>query len=136
MCLLYKTHFLLKCCFFVWKMIQLLQILILYWGNIMAKETIQNIREAELKAKELVKDAETQKASILEQAKADGAAIKKEILDEAAKRAKAAVDEVEQTREKVLEVAGLQAENIIAQFREKAKGKREEAINLVISEIA
>ena len=102
----------------------------------MAKETIQNIREAELKAKELVKDAETQKASILEQAKADGAAIKKEILDEAAKRAKAAVDEVEQTREKILEVAGLQAENIIAQFREKAKGKREEAINLVISEIA
>ena len=48
----------------------------------MAKETIQNIREAELKAKELVKDAEAQKASILEQAKADGAAIKKEILDE------------------------------------------------------
>ena len=43
----------------------------------MAKETIQNIREAELKAKELVKDAEAQKASILEQAKADGAAIKK-----------------------------------------------------------
>ena len=41
----------------------------------MAKETIQNIREAELKAKELVKDAEAQKASILEQAKADGAAI-------------------------------------------------------------
>ena len=102
----------------------------------MAKETIQNIREAELKAKELVKDAETQKASILEQAKADGAAIKKEILDEAAKRAKAAVDEVEQTREKVLEVAGLRAENVIAQFQEKAKGKREEAINLVISEIA
>ena len=102
----------------------------------MAKETIQNIREAELKAKELVKDAETQKASILEQAKADGAAIKSEILGEAAKHAKAAVDEVEKTREKVLEVAGLRAENVIAQFEEKAKGKREEAINLVISEIA
>ena len=43
---------------------------------------------------------------------------------------------VEKTREKVLEVAGLRAENVIAQFQEKAKGKREEAINLVISEIA
>ena len=102
----------------------------------MAKETIQNIREAELKAKELVKDAEAQKASILEQAKADGAAIKKEILDEAAKHAKAAVDEVEKTREKVLEVAGILARNVITQLQEKAKCKREEAINLVISEIA
>ena len=35
----------------------------------MAKETIQNIREAELKAKELVKDAEAQKNTIIEQAK-------------------------------------------------------------------
>ena len=102
----------------------------------MAKETIQNIREAELKAKELVKDAETKKASILEQAKTDGAAIKKDILDDATARAKAAVDEVEKTREKVLEVAGLRAESVIAQFHEKAQGKREEAINLVISEIA
>ena len=35
----------------------------------MAKETIQNIKEAELKAKELVKDAEAQKTSIIEKAK-------------------------------------------------------------------
>ena len=34
----------------------------------MAKETIQNIREAELKAKELVKDAEAQKAENAENA--------------------------------------------------------------------
>ncbi len=102
----------------------------------MAKETIQNIREAELKAKELVKEAEQQKASILEQAKTEGAALKKQILDEAAARAKAAVDEVETTREKVLEGSGLRAESVISQFQEKAKGKREEAINLVISEIA
>ena len=102
----------------------------------MAKETIQNIREAELAAKEIVKNAEAQKTSIIEQAKTEGAAIKKDILDDAANRAKAAVDEVEKTREKVLEVAGLRADSVIAQFREKAQGKREEAINLVINEIA
>ena len=102
----------------------------------MAKETIQNIREAELKAKELVKDAEAQKVSIIEQAKAEGAAFKKDILNDAQTRAKAAVDEVEKTRDKVLEVAGLRAENVIAQFQEKAKSKRDDAINLVISEIA
>ena len=102
----------------------------------MAKETIQNIREAELKAKELVKDAETRKASILEQAKADAAAAKKEILDAAMSKAKAAVDEVEKTRDGVLEVAGVRAENVIGQFHERAASKREDAINLVISEIA
>ena len=102
----------------------------------MAKETIQNIREAELKAKELVKDAEAQKSTIIEQAKADAAALKKDILADAQTRAKAAVDEVEKTRDKVLEVAGLRAESVIAQFQEKAKSKRKDAINLVISEIA
>ena len=81
----------------------------------MAKETIQSIREAELEAKELVKNAETQKASILEQAKTDGSAIKKDILDETAKRAKAAVDEVETTREKVLEVGISHRQDLIDQ---------------------
>ena len=102
----------------------------------MAKETIQNIRGAELKAKELVKDAEAQKTTIIEQATADAAALKKDILTDAQTRAKAAVDEVEKTRNQVLEVAGLRAESVIAQFQEKAKSKREDAINLVISEIA
>ena len=102
----------------------------------MAKETIQNIKEAELKAKELVKDAEAQKTSIIEKAKEDGAALKKNILNDAQTRAKAAVDEVEKTRDKVLEVAGLRAESVIAQFQEKAKAKRNDAIELVISEIA
>lgn len=102
----------------------------------MAQETIQNIKDAELKAQQVLKDAETEKAAILKKAREDGAAYKAELTGRAGEAAKKAVDEVEQTRDAAMVKAAARAEAVIAGFTGGVQDKRDAAIQAVIDEIA
>ncbi|MBQ9814627.1 MAG: hypothetical protein IKH67_04780 [Lachnospiraceae bacterium] len=102
----------------------------------MAQDTIKNIRNAEKQAQKLVKDAEAEKATILDQAKTEGEAFSTELIDAATKAAKEALAKVESGMDSALEAAGKKAEETIAGFHNEALAKRDEAIAIVVSEIA
>lgn len=102
----------------------------------MAKETIQNIKDAELKAQQVMKDADAEKAALLKKAREDGAAYKAELTGRANEAAKKAVAAVEETRDAALEKAEKRAEAVISGFTGDVQGKREAAIQAVIDEIA
>ncbi|MBR3242943.1 MAG: hypothetical protein IKF90_09625 [Parasporobacterium sp.] len=102
----------------------------------MAQETIQNIKDAELKAQQTIKDAEAQRIALINKAREDGAAYKKEAADKANGLAKKAVAAVEETRDAAMVKATVRAEAIIKGFSGNLQGKKEKAINAVISEIA
>lgn len=102
----------------------------------MAKETIQSIRDAELKAQEILKKAASEKDGLIEEAKAAGAKFAEDLIGKAKEQAQAELSEVEATRAGALEAAQEKAEGIIAQFKATAAEKRDEAIKLVIDEIA
>lgn len=102
----------------------------------MAQETIQNIKDAELKAGQVIKDAEAEKVALLKQAREDGAAFKAQLTEKANADAKAAVAAVEETRDAALVKATVRAETVIRGFAGDVAGKREAAIAAVIDEIA
>lgn len=102
----------------------------------MAKKTIQSIKEAELKAQQTLKDAEAEKAAILQKAREEAAAYKAELTGRATEAAKKAVEDVEKTRDAALVKATVRAEAVIDGFKKDISGKREAAIEAVISEIA
>lgn len=102
----------------------------------MAKETIDNIKKAELKAQQLLKDAESQKKAILEEAREKAGSYEKQLLNQAKERAEAATGQVLAGQSARIEAAEREAEAIIAQHQEGMAAKRAEAIRLVIAEIA
>mgnify|MGYP002625194636 CR=1 FL=1 len=102
----------------------------------MAQETINSIREAEKRSQQILKDAEDQKKSILEKARAESDEFTRDLLEKASAQAKAALEEIESKRETEIETAVKRAEAVIAQHKADVGAKRAEAISLVISEIA
>lgn len=102
----------------------------------MERKTIQAIKDAELKAQQVVRDAEAEKEALLKKAREDGAAYKENLKSRAAAQAKAAIDAIEMTRDDVMEKAGTRAEAVIAGFSGNISGKKEAAVEAVISELA
>lgn len=102
----------------------------------MAQETIQSIKDAELKAQQTIKDAEAQRASIIKKAREEGAAYKADLTEKANDLAKKAVAQVEETRDAALVKAAVRAEAVIRGFSGNLDSRREQAIEAVISEIA
>ena len=102
----------------------------------MAQETIQNIKDAELKEQQTLKDAEAERAALIKKAREDGAAFKEELTGRAKEAAKKAVEAVEGTRDAALVKASVRAEAVIKGFSGNMEGKRDKAIEAVISEIA
>ncbi len=102
----------------------------------MAQETIRNIKDAELKAQQIVKDAEAEKVSILNKARQDGQRAIDELAGAANEAAQKAVREVELTRDAVMVKAEKRAGAVIASFSKNIEAKREKAIDFVISEIS
>ena len=102
----------------------------------MAQDTIKDIRNAEKQARKTVADAEAEKLAILDKAKAEGDAYAAELIGAATDAAGKALAAVEDTLAGELEAAGQRAEADIDAFHRQALDKRDEAIELVISEIA
>ena len=101
----------------------------------MAQETIQNIKDAELKAQQVQKDAEAERTALIKKAREEGAAFKAKVTDNAKAAAMKAVAAVEETKDDVMSKASAEAEAIIRGFSGNVQEKREEAIQTVISEI-
>lgn len=101
----------------------------------MPQETIRNIKNAELKAQQVLREAEAEKTALLKSAREKSAAYKTELTGRANEHAKAAVAAVEATRADALEKAEVRAEAVIAGFKKDITEKREAAIEAVIAEI-
>lgn len=102
----------------------------------MAQETIQRIKDAELKAQQVLKDAEAERTALLKKAREEGAAYKAELTGNAKEAAKKAVAAVEETRDAALVKASVKAEAVIKGFSSDVQEKREAAVQAVIAEIA
>ncbi|MCF0141803.1 MAG: hypothetical protein HUJ75_00330 [Parasporobacterium sp.] len=102
----------------------------------MAQQTIDSIRAAELKAREIAQEAEQNKKTLIEKAKKDSAEETLARVNEASAKAKAQVAEVESKLEGELKAAEERANAVISQFEANAAAHRDEAIQLVVSEIA
>ncbi len=101
----------------------------------MAQETINSIREAELKAGQCIKDAEEEARRIVENAKAEAQAYEAGLIKEAQAKGQAALDEVMAGREEALEGARRRAMAVMAQHESHVETNRPAAVEFVISEI-
>ena len=99
----------------------------------MAKETIQSIKEAELKAEQIGRDAHRESEELIHNAIKEGQTIvsnmEKETKLQSKKELEAANNQGKRLMKEVLE----KTEKEIVLLKELAKGKEKEAIQLVIS---
>lgn len=102
----------------------------------MAKETISSIREAELKASQILKDAESLKAEILEKARAEVREYEETVITQARNQARADLARTQGQLDDRIGDASRQAEAVVAQHQEGMGAKRAEAVRIVISTIA
>ena len=101
----------------------------------MAQETINSIREAELKAAQSIKDAEEEASRIVENAKAEAEAYEAGLIKDAQAKGQAVLNEVMAGREEAMESARRRAMAVIAQHESHVETNRPVAVEFVISEI-
>jgi vacuolar-type H+-ATPase subunit H len=101
----------------------------------MAKETIQAVRQAELNAAQIERDAVQRKESIISdaalKAKTLTDSMTKAAKEEAANRLSSAIKQGEELQE----AAGNRAENEVMIMKQLASSKEEAAINFVLSSV-
>lgn len=101
----------------------------------MAKEIVEAIRQGEINANQMEKDAFTKKDAIILKAKEDKDALissaRKKALLEAEKALQESKEQEELDRKDALE----KAEKKIAMLQEIVKGKEKAAIDLILSEV-
>lgn len=104
-------------------------------GDGMAKETIQAVKQAEMDAAEMEKDAHIKSEELISKALSDA----KTLVSTMTKEAKASADKkLEQTKiqgASLMQEVVERTQNEITLMKELAVGKEKEAIKLVISEI-
>ena len=101
----------------------------------MAQETLNRIREAELGAKEAVKEAQAGGAEILVNARTEVQQYKEELLAKSKADARAALEKAESGLDSALESANARAQAVVSQFTQNLQSKKEAAIQVVIDHI-
>lgn len=101
----------------------------------MAKETLNRIRETELKAKQQLQDAKVSGEKLLEDARNEVKKYKEDLLTDVRADAKKALDEILNGQDRAMEAAEVRARAVVDQMSRNLKGKEEEACRLVISHI-
>ena len=101
----------------------------------MAQETLNRIKEAELEAKQLVKDAQTSGTEIIAAAKEEVLSYKEELISKARKEAKAQLEKAESGMQQALDAAQKRAETVIGQFSADLDKKKDQAVKKVIDYI-
>lgn len=101
----------------------------------MANETVQAVRQAELKAAQIEKDADTKKEALLLEAQQNAKLLISGLLKEAQGKADQRVKEADQKSTVIIENAKRKAEKDIFAMKEIIKNKEQAAIKLVISEV-
>lgn len=101
----------------------------------MAKETVKAVRDAEMKAAQLEKDAVTSREAILLKANEDAKTLISSKTKEARSSAELELSKSQQEGEELLISAKQRAEKEILLLKEMVKSKEQAAINLVLSEV-
>ncbi|MBQ9029953.1 MAG: hypothetical protein IJ106_16390 [Parasporobacterium sp.] len=101
----------------------------------MAQDTLNRIREAELKAKQLVKDAQTSGAEMIAGAREEARNYKEDLIGRSRAAAKQELEQAEAGLDKALADAETRAQAVISQFSQKLETKKEEAVQTVIDHI-
>lgn len=101
----------------------------------MAIETVEAIRQAELNAVQIEKDANQQKEAILLQAELEKDEIISSMTKEALAKSKQDIEIAQRQSEERVEKAIMQAEQEIIMLKEMVKNKEQAAIQLVLEEV-
>lgn len=99
----------------------------------MAKETVQAVKNAELSAIQIEKDAACQKEAILSQAVQDAKAIVTSMTSKALEKAEQDLQAATQEGEELIEAAKADMKKDVLQLAKNVKEKEKSAIELVIS---
>lgn len=106
-----------------------------YGGEEMAKETVDAVRQAELRAAQAEKDAAAKSEEIIKKAQQDAKELIVDMTKEAAKKADGELLQAREKSEKVMADALLRAEKEVLFLREMVKSKEKAAREMVISEV-
>lgn len=104
-------------------------------GDTLVEKTIKEIRETEQKAEEMISNAKMQSAQILENAKQEAVTLKSGMIGEAQEKAERARSAAQHAGGERLEAALKAADKEIAELRQTAKSKEEEAVHLIIQNL-
>ena len=101
----------------------------------MSKETIDTIRAAEQAANQLEKDALTESERILEEARERAKELTTGIIMEAQNKAQEELNAAREQEKIIMAEAHKQAEEEIAMLHKLASEKKQEAVEIVLSEL-
>jgi V/A-type H+-transporting ATPase subunit G/H len=104
-------------------------------GDEMAKETIQSIRQAELKAEQIEKDAYDKHEELINKALDEAKTIVSNMTNEAKLQGSKELELAKSQGKSIMDEVVERAEKEIMLLKELSKGKEKEAIQLVLSEI-
>jgi len=101
----------------------------------MAKETVEAVRQAELKAQEKEKEALGKKEAILSEAEKKAKELIASMTKQAYAKADKDLEKAKSRADEIINEAKLRSEKEILIIRELAKMKEESAISLILSEV-
>lgn len=101
----------------------------------MAKETVQAVRQAELNAAQIEKEAFVKKEAILLEAQQNAKTMITSMTREAIAKAESDISAARHRGTENLEAARIKAEKEVLLIKEMIKGKEQAAINLVLSNV-
>jgi vacuolar-type H+-ATPase subunit H len=101
----------------------------------MAKEMVQAVRQAELKAAQMERDSAAKREAILNEAQQNAKTLITSMTKEASAKAAKELKSARLKEAETLESARIKAENEVILIREMMKGKEQAVIDLVLSEI-
>lgn len=101
----------------------------------MAKESVDAIREAELKATQIEKEAMNEKSAILLKAEEEAEKIISSMTEKAHMQSQEQLKKAQEQGESYMEAAVLRAERQISLMKDAVREKEQEVINLILSEV-
>lgn len=101
----------------------------------MAKETVDAVRQAELNATQIEKDATVKRDSIILNAQEEAKTIISTLIKEAQNIAEQNSRQVQSQGEEFMKNAEVKAEKEILLLKELTKSKEQETIHLILSEV-
>lgn len=101
----------------------------------MAKKTVQAVRQTELEAEKMEKDALAKKEEILAQAHLTAKSLTTSMTQDAMKKAEQNLKTAKLQANEIMEASGQRAENEVLLLEEMLKSKEESAIDLILSNV-
>jgi len=104
-------------------------------GDRVVQETIQTVRDAEVKAAQVMADAELHGEKLITEAKATAGQLQEEKLKAAKEKAQAALEKAKTDGEALLSAAESEVASEISVIRQTVAAKEDEAIRLILTEL-